>query len=131
MNDASPTRVVERMLDHAANARWDELHDVLSPSFEILEPESLPYGGVHYGVAGYIALMQRIGALFDLAFEPDRLECLNDATVVVQVHVTFTARASGRHVRLPMVEFLRVDAGRVERSRVFIFDTAALLATLR
>jgi hypothetical protein len=45
--------------------------------------------------------------------------------------VTFTARTTGVRVRLPVVELLRVDAGRVEQSRVFISDTAALLATLQ
>jgi hypothetical protein len=116
---------------HAANGRWNELDNVLSPSFEISEPESLPYGGVHRGVAGYVALIRRIGELFELAFEPDRLASVDDSTVLLQMHVTFTARATGARVRLPVVELLQVDAGRVERSRVFISDTAALLATLQ
>ena len=41
MNDASPASVVERMLDHSANERWDKLHQVLSPSFEIVESVTL------------------------------------------------------------------------------------------
>jgi hypothetical protein len=28
------------------NAQWQELNGVLSPKFEIVEPASLPYGGV-------------------------------------------------------------------------------------
>jgi hypothetical protein len=42
MSDNSPTGVVEQMLDHAAHARWSKLPEVLSPHFEIVEPESLP-----------------------------------------------------------------------------------------
>jgi ketosteroid isomerase-like protein len=118
------------MLDHAANGRWRVLHDVLSPRFEIVEPESLPYGGVHRGVAGYVALMQRIGELFELEFEVESLDAVDDSTVVLRMHVTFGARATGRRARLPVVELLRVVDGRVAHSRVFIFDTAALLATL-
>jgi hypothetical protein len=39
---ATATGVVERMLDHASNSRWDSLHEVLSDDFEIVEPDSLP-----------------------------------------------------------------------------------------
>ena len=35
------TGVVERMLDHAANGRWQALGDVLDDQFEIVEPDSL------------------------------------------------------------------------------------------
>jgi hypothetical protein len=34
---------------------------------EIVEPDSLPYGGTHRGATVYVALMQRIGELFELA----------------------------------------------------------------
>jgi hypothetical protein len=44
--------------------------------------------------------------------------------------VTFTARATGRSVALPVVELLTLRAGRIARSEVFLQDTAALLATL-
>ena len=67
------TGLVEQMLDHAAHGRWDALEDVLDVQFTIVEPGSLPYGGSHYGLAGYVALMQRIGELFELGFEPEGL----------------------------------------------------------
>ena len=124
------TGVVGQMLDHAANGRWDELRDVLAPSFEITEPDSLPYGGTHHGVDAYVTLMQRIGEIFDLKFAPDGLHTLSDTKVLLRMHVTFTARATGRRTRLPVLELLTVNDARVTRSHVFISDTAALLRTL-
>ncbi len=126
----STTRVVEQMLDHAAHGRWASLPQVLAPDFAIIEPASLPYGGRHDGVAGYVALMEQIGALFALTFEPGALHALSDDEVLLRMHVTFVARATGRSVRLPVLELLRVRRGRVERSEVFVSDTAALLSTL-
>ena len=82
MNAPETTRVVEQMLDHAANGRWDPLQDILDPEFEIVEPESLPYGGVHRGVDGYVSLMEEIGDLFDLDFEPIGLDALGDGLVI-------------------------------------------------
>ena len=118
------------MLDHAANGRWRALEDVLDDQFEIVEPDSLPYGGTHHGLSGYRTLMQQISTLFELAFEPRGLYALDETTVVVRMNVTFNARSTGRSVKLRVVEVLKVVRGRVRRSEVFLADTAALLATL-
>lgn len=123
-------RVVETMLDHAVHARWDQLHTVLAEDFVIVEPDSLPYGGSHHGVDGYRDLMQAIGARFELAFEPMGCHAVADDMVVLRMNVTFVARGSGRQVRLPVVELFTLRAGRIARSEVFLFDTAALLEIL-
>ena len=52
------------MVDHAATGRWDARRDVLDPSLQIIEPDSLPYGGTHHGPDGYVALMQHISSLY-------------------------------------------------------------------
>lgn len=122
--------VAERMLDHAANGPWQALEDVLDDQFEIVEPDSLPYGGTHHGLNGYRALMEQIATLFELAFEPPRVHALDETTVVVRMNVTFNARSTGRSVKLRVVEVLKVVRGRVPRSEVFLADTVALLATL-
>lgn len=100
--------------------RWHRLDDLLSRDFEIVEPASLPYGGTHRGVSGYVALMQRIDALFELSFESQRIVALKEAEVLLQMIVTFTARTTGRSVRLRVLELLTVDDGRLARSEVFL-----------
>jgi hypothetical protein len=127
---AQITRVVEQMLDHAANSRWHALCDVLDPDFEIIEPDSLPYGGKHHGVDAYISLLKQIDGLFDFQLTPDSLHALDDQTVLLRMHATFTARATGRSIHLPVVELLTVHDARISRSQVIIGDTAALLRTL-
>ena len=124
------TGVVEQMLDHAANGRWEALEHVLDERFVIVEPDSLPYAGSHHGVGGYVALMQRIGELFELAFELQGVYALDVASVVLRMLVTFTARGTGRSIQLRVIEVLEVANGRVCRSEVFLADTAALLETL-
>jgi hypothetical protein len=127
---SAATDVVGQMLDHAANHRWGRLPEVLTSDFVIVEPGSLPYGGEHHGVDGYVALMQRIGELFALEFELDGLDALDASTVLLRMRVTFTAHATQRARRLPVVELLTLRDARVARSEVFVFDTAALLALL-
>jgi SnoaL-like protein len=130
MSPSSPEGVVEGMLGHAAAGRWDDLADVVGEDFVIVEPNSLPYGGSHRGLDGYVELMRQIGELFELEFEPLRLHALDEVTVLLQMRVTFTARSSGRAVTLQVVELLEVEHERVRRSEVYLSDTAALLQTL-
>ena len=127
---ATVTGVVEQMLDHAAAGRWDALSDVLDEQFTIVEPASLPYGGAHHGIDGYVALMKQIASTFQLEFEPHGLYALDERKVLLHMDVTFAARTTGKRVRLPVVELLEVARSRVRRSEVFLSDTAALLATL-
>jgi ketosteroid isomerase-like protein len=103
---------------------------VLGEDFVIVEPDSLPYGGTHRGVDGYVSLMRQIGGLFELAFEPQGLYAVDDTTVLLRMQVSFTARSTGRSITLRVVEVLEVAEGRVRRSEVFLADTAALLDTL-
>jgi uncharacterized protein len=130
MSGASATGVVEQMLDHAANARWDRLPEVMTDDFVITEPAWLPYGGEHHGVDGYVALMQRIDSLFAPRFEPEGLHAIEASTVLLRMHVTFTGRATERVRRLKVLEVLGIRGGRVARSEVFVADTAALIALL-
>ncbi len=122
--------LVGHLLERVGEQRWEEIPRLLTDDYEIIEPDSLPYGGTHRGAAGYVALMQRIGELFHLQFDLDRLQPVGDDTVLLRMVVTFTARATGRSASLPVVELLTVRTGRIARSEVFLKDTAALLATL-
>ena len=90
--------LVGQLLERVGRQRWEELPPLLSADYEISEPDSLPYGGTHRGADGYVALMQRIGELFDLRFDLDRLDAVDEETVVLRMHVTFTARATRRSI---------------------------------
>jgi ketosteroid isomerase-like protein len=125
------TGVVEQMLDHP---RDRPLGSARARARRALRDRrarfSSRYGGSHHGVGGYVALMQRIGELFELAFELQGVYALDVASVVLRMLVTFTARGTGRSIQLRVIEVLEVANGRVCRSEVFLADTAALLETL-
>jgi hypothetical protein len=74
--------------------------------------------------------MEQIGTLFELEFEPLGVHQLDETTVLLRMRVAFTAHATGRHVRLPVLELLTVRRERVERSVIYLSDTAALLNAL-
>lgn len=106
------------MLDHAIHARWGPLHTVLAEDFVIVEPDSLPYGGSYHGVDGYRALMQAIGALFELTFEPVGCHAVGDHMVVLRLNVRFASRSTGLRFACPWSSCSRCgrDALRAARS---------------
>jgi ketosteroid isomerase-like protein len=122
----STVDLVGEFLDHAANGRWEELPVLMSEDFVIVEPGSLPYGGEHHGSDGYIALMKQIGGLFELQFDLDWVRAAGEDVVVLRMVVTFTSRETGKSAAIPVVELLTVRGGKLTRSEIFHFDTAAL-----
>jgi ketosteroid isomerase-like protein len=115
---AQSTAVVEQLLDRVGRQRWDELPPLLTDDYEIVEPDSLPYGGTHRGVDGYVALMQRIGSLFALRFDVGRIERVGEDGALLRMDVTFTSHATGRSVALPVVELLTLRGERIARSEM-------------
>src|SRR3954447_22100773 len=84
----------------------------------------------HRGAGGYVALMRRIGALFELGFELDRVDAVGEDAALLRMVVTFTARSTRRSVAMPVLELLTLRADRIAPSKVFLKDTAGLLAAL-
>ena len=89
------------------------LEHVLDDRFEIVEPDSLPYGGSHYGLHGYIALMHQISAVFELAFETHGLYALDETAVLVRIGCDVHRP---EHRQVPQAQSRRVARGR-PRSR--------------
>ncbi len=121
--------LVHRLLTAAGGGKWDELPEILHPEFTIIEPRSLPWGGVHVGIDSYVTLMTTIAAMFELDFRTERLIRDSDH-LVLRATVTFTGRATGSALAMPTVELFTVANGRLRTSEVYFADTAALLASV-
>jgi len=77
MTTVTAAGVFEQMPDHAANARWAELDDLLEPDFEIVDPALLPYGA-STAESTPTSSSRRRSRAFELRFEPRRLVALGD-----------------------------------------------------
>ena len=104
--------VVEQMLDHAANARWHRTCP--RPGRRVRDPSSrrsLPYGGEHHGVDGDVALDGNGSTSSSRWSSSSRASTRSTpSTVLLQMHVTFTGRATQRARRLPVFELLTTPA---------------------
>ena len=89
----------------------------------------MPYGANHVGPDGIAALLGQIFMTFEL--QPDPIELADGGSfVVARAAATFTARATGRSLHMPVVELYDVANGQIQRNRIFYQDTKALVELL-
>lgn len=104
--------------------------DTLDPDCVLHQPASLPYGGEWHGPAGFEAWIKAFGAQWSSleVRDPQFFPCGD--VVVSRSHVHAVARATGRPVDWPLLQFFRVRDGKILELRPFHWDTAAMLPVL-
>lgn len=123
-------KLVERFLALALDQRFDPLGEILHDQFELVEPASLPYGGVYRGAGGYETFVRALTGVFELTAFDVQFAIAGKDRVALRSDVGFRARTTGREARVPVVELLSVRDGKLARSEVFLQDTALLLQLL-
>ncbi|MFG3522844.1 nuclear transport factor 2 family protein [Nocardia nova] len=99
------------------------------PDIRIEQPASLPHGGSYHGHAGVAAMGESFGRYWDRSIDNPRIFG-SEETVVQLTTQTWTAKESGRHATVDVVELFSFAEGMVREIRVFQQDTHALLETL-
>jgi ketosteroid isomerase-like protein len=96
----------------------------------IIEADSLPYGGTYRGFGS----LKGLGKGMSEAFSEMRLEyvgCIGEGdTIVAELLLHFTGRASGKSLSMPVLEIVRFRDGKMVEIKPFYFDTAATLEAL-
>jgi ketosteroid isomerase-like protein len=127
MSRLSATWSPDAMGDPATAEQWIEL---FNDDIVLIEPDSLPYGGRHQGIAAFRSVQAGMQELWGQRIDSaDYWQCAPDR-VVLRIVIEWTARTTGKSVILAMIDFMRFEAGQVVEVEAFVFDTAALLATL-
>ena len=102
---------------------------VLHPDLVVRAAPSLWYGGDHHGPTAFAEAMGVIAERVDAKVTDYQVyDC--DEVTVVNMRATFTAKATGRSMEMPITEIYRVRDGRIVDMDVYYKDTAALLALL-
>ena len=94
----------------------------------LYQADALPYGGVwrgHRGLERFFIAMSQTWDAFDMV-EQEFL--CTEPTAVVFTLVRARSRATGRSLEFPIMQKIRVRAGRIAEVRPFYWDTAAVAA---
>jgi len=95
------------------------------PEIEIHEADSLPFGGVFRGHAGFQDLLRRLLGPAELSIDTATIREADDA-VFILMDVSLTSRSTGRTLKTQVLEMERFQDGLVRRIDVFYKDTQAV-----
>ena len=99
--------------------------------FELVEPPSLPHGGVHQGAEAWLKVHEVMRSLWHQKVWIDEVMDLPEHDLIVLYStMEWTAKATGKTVRFPAVEVLRFRDARIAKIEMFLQDTKVILDTL-
>ncbi|MDT3443259.1 MULTISPECIES: nuclear transport factor 2 family protein [unclassified Pseudofrankia] len=117
----------DAMSDPATAERWATL---FADDIVLVEPASLPHGGVHEGLDAFRAVQTGMREHWEQRIEgTEYWRCAEDL-YALRIVIRWTARATGRSVVLPMIDLIRIRGGQIVEVEAFVHDTKALLGTL-
>jgi hypothetical protein len=123
---------VQALFDAVERRDGEGIRAAYVENITIHEAASLPYGGDYHGLEGALRHGQGFRAAWD-RFQPHEARGLNprivadDDHVVVLWHHKVENAVSGDRLELPAVSVYRMENAKIADSRMFHFDTAALL----
>lgn len=114
------------MFDALLAGDLDTLSSLLHPDLEVIEPESLPYGGVYRGPDAFLGdLLVQMTRAFELGLEDARVIDGGDV-VAAQMTCVFTSRKTGQALRIPYVEVYEFEDGLIRTVTVYPSDTKVM-----
>ena len=119
-----------RLYDHFLKAEWEQVTAMLDPEFEVVEADSLPYGGTHKGPEGLMQVVAGLGANYDNIKLSD-IEIVGSGDTVLGLF-TFEAdaKSTGRHIKMRFCEHWKFRNGKIIFLEPFYFDTHAIHVAL-
>lgn len=117
----------DAMGDPKTAEQWLEVFD---DNVVLIEPDSLPHGGRHEGLAGFRAAQAGMRELWEQRIEGTEYWPCGADRVALRIVIRWTARATGRSVVLPMIDLMQFRDGKVVYVEAYVQDTKALLDTL-
>jgi ketosteroid isomerase-like protein/uncharacterized protein YciI len=128
-------RAVKALFEAVDRRDREGVRAVYDENITIHEAASLPYGGDYHGLEGALRHGQGFRAAWD-RFQPQEARGLDPQIVADGDHVVVLWRhrvenaETGDRLELPVVSVYRMENARIADSRMFHFDTAALLRFL-
>ncbi|NUB45826.1 nuclear transport factor 2 family protein [Fertoebacter nigrum] len=95
------------------------------------QPASLPYGGEWRGPEGFRAWMEAFGRVWShLEVRDPQFFPSGPDVILSRSHVFATARATGKLIDWPLLQFFRIRNDRIAELRPFHWDTATMLPAI-
>jgi uncharacterized protein len=122
--------IVRRFMSATGADGRPERTRFLHQDFVVSSAGGLPFSGEYHGPQGFFDLMGKMNDVLDLAPGPITLNPLGDDAVAASFRLTFTARSSGKHVEMDLVEIYTLRDGLIIKLDVYYKDPSAVAALI-
>jgi ketosteroid isomerase-like protein len=127
--DLGPVIVHRFMSATGADGRPERTR-LLHEDFVVSAAGGLPFSGEYHGPQGFFDLIWKMNKVLDLTPGPITLNPLGQDAVVASFRLTFTARSSGKHVEMDLVEIYTISDGLIVKLDVYYKDPSAVAALI-
>lgn len=125
-----PAQVLSEIYKRMRDGDWSGVEELLSDDFKVVEPESLPYGGLWKGKDALQRLFPAVMSHFENPAPVTKEVIGGEEWAAVIVDFTVTAKKTGRRFTQTVSEVGRVVDGKLVELQIHYFDTAALAAEI-
>jgi len=119
--------VLDTVYARMRSGDWDGVKDLLTDDFKVLEPESLPFGGVWEGKDALQRLFPAVMKCFDNPAPVTKEVIGGKEWAACIVDFTVTSKKSGDRFTMTVSEVGKVRDGLLAELQIHYFDTAAML----
>lgn len=117
--------LIEDMLEDFGTGNLDAVLKRFHPDYTVSPPEGVPYAGTRVGIEAFRKWLVELGWLLDLNMT-DHGVLDGGEKAVLQMQITFTARATGRSTSMRVVEIYAFKDGLISSTDVFYKDPKAV-----
>jgi uncharacterized protein len=120
-------KIIKTFYEYLAKGDRDWIYaNLIADDIELIEPPSLPYGGIYRGKDLVRRTLKTVVETWDnMEFEIVNYLAGGDS-VVVHAYLGCTGRRTGKSFHIPMMELWRIRDGRIIELRPFFHDTARM-----
>ena len=119
-------KIVQEFLAAVLRGDRDGMRPYLHPDLQVVEPASLPYGGVWKGHDGMFALSEKVFSVWKDCQVTIRGMVADGDKVVGLYEMRGAGRNSGIPFTVHVTEVMRIQDGMIKDIEVFYFDTKML-----
>ena len=126
----SAAKILETIYANMRQGDWDAVQAMLSDDFKVVEPESLPFGGIWEGKDALQRLFPAVMQCFENP-APVTKEVIGGvewASCIVDF--TVTSKKTGKRFTMTVSEVGRIQDRKLAELQIHYFDTAAMLAEI-
>ena len=127
MSENSNLPIKDRFIAAVLAGETGALEQLMDPAFELHHSADLPYGGIYRGADGFNAFLARFNDTFaiDVLNETAAYPAPSGDSVVVEIELKATIRASGRPFETTMLEVWSFRGGKVHKIKPHYFNKPA------